>query len=172
MVRCRGRYDRGWYTSHPVANSILSQTYNVAVGDDGHITLPDISLPERIRRAQVFGWTQTGLMRVVYDAAAPKERTFALGLPVPQIAQVVVQLEQVRPRTVRNRWPAGMFRFGDDSALHNIGDEGCPGCWDGYPQHCECGGLVHAVFGEEHWEGYTLTRQCDHCRDGWRVADR
>lgn len=58
------------------------------------------------------------------------------------------------------------FEFGE-GGIHNIGDKECPECWIGYPKSCEqegCGGLLHAHFGDENYDGeYWLFKQCDTC---------
>lgn len=47
---------------------------------------------------------------------------------------------------------------------HDGGLDNCRACWEGYPKICECGGLVHADFGDENENGdYWLTKQCDNC---------
>ena len=49
---------------------------------------------------------------------------------------------------------------------HEIGNIKCDGCWQGYPIHCECGGLIHAEFGDENYDGdYWLDTKCDKCGD-------
>ena len=52
---------------------------------------------------------------------------------------------------------------------HQVGDTKCPECWSEYPCACECGGLIHAQFGDENYDGdYWLDRQCDKCGDDYR----
>lgn len=49
---------------------------------------------------------------------------------------------------------------------HPVGNPDCDLCWEGYPRPCEgdgCDGLVHAVFGDESWDGYFLWTRCDVC---------
>ena len=50
---------------------------------------------------------------------------------------------------------------------HAIGTKDCDACWPGYPYPCEedqCGGLVHASFGDENYDGdYWLYTKCDRC---------
>lgn len=51
---------------------------------------------------------------------------------------------------------------------HYVGREDCPGCWsDAWPVSCEtegCGGLVHAEFEDENYDGdYWLSYRCDRC---------
>lgn len=42
----------------------------------------------------------------------------------------------------------------------------CDACWKGYPRPCECGGLVHASFGDEDYDGdYWLYKLCSLCGD-------
>ena len=51
-------------------------------------------------------------------------------------------------------------------ANHRAGDEDCPDCWDDYPKRCECGGLIHAEFGDyTSHDSYYLERECDLCGD-------
>lgn len=55
--------------------------------------------------------------------------------------------------------------------LHAVGDFDCKQGWcgdsiNGYPRKCDCGGLVHAEFGDEDWDGdYWLITKCDTCRE-------
>lgn len=56
----------------------------------------------------------------------------------------------------------------NDGKPHYIADTDCEVGWcDGgrsYPKPCECGGLIHAEFGDENYEGdYYLVTQCDRC---------
>jgi hypothetical protein len=55
------------------------------------------------------------------------------------------------------------FSVGEE-ATHLADDAQCPGCWDGYPERCACGGLIHAGGSEADPEGreWPLTR-CDRC---------
>lgn len=46
---------------------------------------------------------------------------------------------------------------------HIVGDGDCEGCWRGYPVPCDCGGLIHAEFGDETEDGYWLLTKCDLC---------
>ena len=54
-----------------------------------------------------------------------------------------------------------------DFSAHEIGDEDCSSGWCGgassYPRKCKCGGLIHAEFGDEDWDGYWLYKRCDRC---------
>ena len=53
-----------------------------------------------------------------------------------------------------------------------VGEEDCEACWSGYPKRCECGGLVHAEFGDENYGGdYWLLRKCDSCGDDYCEKD-
>jgi hypothetical protein len=55
-----------------------------------------------------------------------------------------------------------LVRFGPLD--HDRDDPECSYCWRGYPRPCACGGLVHAQFGDENWDGdYWLDRACDRC---------
>ena len=61
-----------------------------------------------------------------------------------------------------------MGQFKIDVFDHDVGDNECPECWDGFPRECQCGGLVHASFGDEDYEGdYWLYYKCDKCGDGF-----
>ena len=53
---------------------------------------------------------------------------------------------------------------------HEIGYEKCQEGWCdggwGYPRKCDCGGLIHADFGDEDWDcNYWLHTKCDKCGD-------
>lgn len=49
---------------------------------------------------------------------------------------------------------------------HDAGDTDCEACWPRYPKPCECGGLVHAEFGDEDKNcNYWLYTKCDRCGD-------
>ena len=63
------------------------------------------------------------------------------------------------------------FTFGEGTT-HNIGDANCPNCWPNYPRRCVCGGLIHAHFGDENYDGdYWLFVRCDKCGDEYEEAD-
>ena len=57
----------------------------------------------------------------------------------------------------------------EEGPVHIAGDPDCTGGWcDGgngrYPKPCECGGLIHADWGDENWDGdYWLWTKCDVC---------
>ena len=60
------------------------------------------------------------------------------------------------------------FDFGDNLGYeHRIGDPTCDDGWCGggrFPKPCECGGLIHANFGDENYDGdYWLYKKCDRC---------
>lgn len=61
------------------------------------------------------------------------------------------------------------FRFGDQINLHQVGNPKCPECWPSYPKLCtNCGGLVHADFGDEKANGdYWLYESCDKCDEAY-----
>ena len=62
--------------------------------------------------------------------------------------------------------------FKIDTWTHVKGDKDCDGCWAGYPKECECGGLVHAEFGDENFDGdYWLIYLCDRCGDYYSVKE-
>jgi len=47
---------------------------------------------------------------------------------------------------------------------HPVGDCECSPCWAEYPKPCECGGLVHASFGDyTAGDSYYLVTRCDRC---------
>jgi len=53
-----------------------------------------------------------------------------------------------------------------DGVQHRIGDENCREGWcggKGYPKQCDCGGLIHAEFGDESVDSYWLQTVCDKC---------
>ena len=52
-----------------------------------------------------------------------------------------------------------------DDQVHHAGALDCPGCVEGYPERCSCGGLMHgsdAMIDAD--SNIALTTQCDHCR--------
>lgn len=54
--------------------------------------------------------------------------------------------------------------LGDTNEIHEIGNNECSTCWKGYPRKHECGGLIHATFGDENSDGdYWLYYKCDKC---------
>lgn len=59
----------------------------------------------------------------------------------------------------------------EESCEHTVGDADCQAGWcgvHGYPKDCECGGLIHADFGDEDWDGdYWLYKKCDRCGDDY-----
>ncbi len=55
--------------------------------------------------------------------------------------------------------------FALDEQMHRKSDLECPGCAEGYPEPCPCGGLIHATNGvapAEDAEDLPTTR-CDQC---------
>jgi hypothetical protein len=59
---------------------------------------------------------------------------------------------------------------GEGIYRHLVGDTGCAEGWcdggssSGYPKPCECGGLIHADFGDENYDcDYWLWTKCDQC---------
>ena len=55
---------------------------------------------------------------------------------------------------------------------HVENDEHCDGCWSGYPRKCECGGLIHAEFGDENYDmDYYLIYYCDKCGYDYEDVD-
>ena len=58
------------------------------------------------------------------------------------------------------------IQVGDWNKNHQAGNPECPECWGDFPRECTeegCGGLVHAEFGDESWDGYWLYYLCDRC---------
>lgn len=57
--------------------------------------------------------------------------------------------------------------FGDSDYEHEVGNPNCGHGWCGgtsYPKKCECGGLIHANFGDEDMDcNYWLYTMCDKC---------
>jgi len=50
-----------------------------------------------------------------------------------------------------------------DEKKHTEGPN-CDECWMDYPKPCECGGFIHASFGDENYDGdYWLYTKCDKC---------
>jgi hypothetical protein len=59
-----------------------------------------------------------------------------------------------------------------DEEEHKIGDVNCKIGWcdkqsTGYPKECKCGGLIHATFLDESYDGYELSKACDKCGNKW-----
>ncbi|KKT30333.1 MAG: hypothetical protein UW18_C0018G0011 [Microgenomates group bacterium GW2011_GWF1_44_10] len=55
---------------------------------------------------------------------------------------------------------------GEGLCLHEVGNRDCQEGWCGnfYPKSCECGGLIHADFGDEDSDcNYWLYKKCDKC---------
>lgn len=62
---------------------------------------------------------------------------------------------------------------GEGFEAHIVGDIDCTEGWcdgssgygrSGYPKPCPCGGLIHADYGDENWDGdYWLYTKCDQC---------
>lgn len=58
--------------------------------------------------------------------------------------------------------------FKVESFDHEIGNANCDECWTGYPKQCQCGGLVHAEFGDYiDCENAYLVYSCDKCGDNY-----
>ena len=58
------------------------------------------------------------------------------------------------------------FQVGDLDYEHEIGNPDCEKGWcgNGYPKKCDCGGLIHADFGDEDSDcNYWLYTKCDKC---------
>ena len=65
-----------------------------------------------------------------------------------------------------NNSPSATFVFGDTDEPHNVGDANCSAGWCGneFPKPCQCGGLIHANFGDENANcDYWLYERCDKC---------
>lgn len=56
---------------------------------------------------------------------------------------------------------------GEGLYQHEIGNAECDQGWcdsgDRFPKKCDCGGLIHADFGDEMEDGYYLIKKCDLC---------
>jgi len=53
---------------------------------------------------------------------------------------------------------------GLDAVEHEKGNPNCSKCWTDFPKKCKCGGLIHAEFGDESYDGdYWLYYKCDEC---------
>ena len=49
---------------------------------------------------------------------------------------------------------------------HVVGNAKCQEGWcgtDGYPALCDCGGIIHADFGDESEDGVSVITLCDKC---------
>lgn len=56
-----------------------------------------------------------------------------------------------------------------DKCEHTVGDRRCCECWVGFPQKCQCQGLIHCQFVKENWEGdKTLVYSCDACGEQYK----
>lgn len=82
--------------------------------------------------------------------------------------------EVEEPRPV---WTGDVFSVDpEDEPIHHVGDPDCDEGWCGdyYPRPCQCGGLIHAEFGDEYFDeegdeiGYWLWRKCDRCGNDYR----
>ena len=63
-------------------------------------------------------------------------------------------------------WPRVIEIAGEMEHLHEVGDTNCGEGWCGhrYPiAHTGCGGLIHANFDDETYDGYSLHTRCDKC---------
>jgi hypothetical protein len=65
------------------------------------------------------------------------------------------------------------FQVGEYDEAHEIGNPNCDQGWcgdgTGYPVPCECGGFIHADFGDENADGdYWLYQRCDRCGGDYR----
>lgn len=50
------------------------------------------------------------------------------------------------------------------SGPHEPYEADCGGCYNNdWPRPCRCGGLVHAEFEAQTWDGYSLRCECDRC---------
>lgn len=60
---------------------------------------------------------------------------------------------------------------GEGLYQHEIGNKNCQEGWCNgidFPKKCECGGLIHADFGDEDSDcNYWLYKKCDKCRDNY-----
>jgi hypothetical protein len=66
------------------------------------------------------------------------------------------------------------FQVGDLAYEHERGNRECTSGWCGnqFPLPCECGGLVHADFGDEDSDcNYWLYKKCDRCGEDYLCDD-
>lgn len=58
--------------------------------------------------------------------------------------------------------------LGDTGDEHEVGNPKCEEGWCGgsygFPKPCDCGGLIHASFGDAHFGGVDLIERCDKCQ--------
>ena len=59
---------------------------------------------------------------------------------------------------------------------HIVGNKNCDVEWcacPGWPRECQCGGLIHAAFGDENEDcDYWLYQKCDRCGDEYKEKQR
>jgi hypothetical protein len=56
-----------------------------------------------------------------------------------------------------------------NNAQHSGNDRRCAECYRGFPTKCVCGGLIHAQFIKEGWEGgVQVAHNCDVCGDKYK----
>jgi hypothetical protein len=66
------------------------------------------------------------------------------------------------------------FKVSFDGDEHETGNPDCKSGWCnlGYPKPCECGGLIHADWGDENSDGdYWLYTKCDKCGESDGIGD-
>ncbi len=78
-------------------------------------------------------------------------------------------------RTIKAKFRLSI-RVSSDGGLHIIGDENCSVGWcgdtTGYPKPCQCGGFIHADWGDENSDGdYWLYEKCDQCGENYKEAE-
>ena len=69
---------------------------------------------------------------------------------------------------------------GEGLYQHKIGNKNCNegycdglgGQHSGYPCQCQCGGLIHADFGDyDSYDSYWLYKKCDKCGDNFEEKE-
>ena len=84
----------------------------------------------------------------------------------------VLETEEAAEAWLRDTSERKTYRVRPDGNEHEIGNKKCgvEWCGSGYPRPCDCGGLIHADFGDENYDGdYWLYTKCDMCgeRGNW-----
>lgn len=80
-----------------------------------------------------------------------------------------VNFDYLRIKAIRAPKPKGKLgrpfaTFEVNGYDHQKNNPECPACWRGFPVPCECGGLIHAEFGDENANGdYYLIYRCSKC---------
>jgi hypothetical protein len=86
--------------------------------------------------------------------------TFVVYNPAAALFMKVVRKPD--PPKKRGR-PFKKFTVGDKD-YHEANNLKCSACWPGYPVRCKCGGLIHAAYGDEDYDGdFYLVTLCSKC---------